>query len=994
MYEYYYNITTNKNIIELGKIFSNYEIIYLLLLIMNSNDENDNDNDIFKELFINLQESLNKLYESDVLLLNHYDIDEIIYYIFINHIYDIYKSLLKKSSRDIYIIIKNDKLKLKTVDNYGKIYNSLNSLFINPNKEFINFLKKHLKIDETYKKTRDTKYILTFIYKYSKLDEIFIKGYDSFLTYLYLNILYKFNNKFSINYKKYDNNIPSLYIYNFRDLGDKKYEFELTSKQQKMAEEIINDKELLLLKLGERYNDNSKREIKKINTNFTITAEILEYINSLNKDKIFENYKSLPIIDYDSYHGNNEEDEEENEKDIESNIIRYASYVYRDDITVKEYSKLVKYYLLGLRERLGSKILNFGYQMIYMMSSKIDRIEIENNLIRELSKSQIEMDVGEMNKYKNPENRNLKINILEILNSYYDKITYNTMITYLSNLYKYDENNRFQNKIQDLLYKKKIYGGEDSKVSSKVSSKMSLKMSSEKDNILKHNSVEEAVNTLLTDKIIKELEKYINKITDLIEKSDEPEKSEEKLKDIESGNRLFEFAPNGIANENATFKYFNDYEDTGKFNMKSAALTSSSIEKDEKSQGNPTALTIQGQLKSKKEDISKLEKEIRTNLNKFSEEAIDDKGNKQKELGKYIKDFKEYLNPIELFFKDIEKQPELQTYPLLKKIYEEYIKYKDDKDSKENEKSEHPSKIIDDFISNSKKVLENNLEKTKILLSRYELMIKSFEEIISSKKNQNNRNNRNLDGGKIIKGGYTDNTDFLKKIENIKKNNKLKDLVINLKKLKGNWDIKNNVEKTMATTNFIDKDGLNLFDRLLETYDRDYNNNDIPHEITKNKFYNKVKALNLDPENELEITLNDKIIFVILIYIIRIVVLYICYYIIDKGQVTNIRKILISYILWYVIIFVIIIFIINFDTFKLRILVNYMNLHINSFNLLIHLLFMGAFIYLIYSLIYNIDGYDQPKEELTDNEKIKLKYKLDLLTIFIYIFICILLFII
>jgi hypothetical protein len=44
--------------------------------------------------------------------------------------------------------------------------------------------------------------------------------------------------------------------------------------------------------------------------------------------------------------------------------------------------------------------------------------------------------------------------------------------------------------------------------------------------------------------------------------------------------------------------------------------------------------------------------------------------------------------------------------------------------------------------------------------------------------------------------------------------------------------------------------------------------------------------------------------------------------------------------------------------------------------------------------IYNIDGYDQPKEELTDNEKIKLKYKLDLLTIFIYIFICILLFII
>jgi hypothetical protein len=50
---------------------------------MNSNDYNDND--IFKDFFINLQESLNNFYDSDVLLLNHYDIDEIIYYIFSLH---------------------------------------------------------------------------------------------------------------------------------------------------------------------------------------------------------------------------------------------------------------------------------------------------------------------------------------------------------------------------------------------------------------------------------------------------------------------------------------------------------------------------------------------------------------------------------------------------------------------------------------------------------------------------------------------------------------------------------------------------------------------------------------------------------------------------------------------------------------------------------------------------------------------------------------------
>ena len=980
VYEYYYNITNNNNIIELSKIFSNYEIIYLLLLIINSN-EDDND-DIFKTFFINLQRSLDKFYECDVLLINHYNDDEIIYYIFINYIYDIYKSLLQKSSRDIYIIIKNDKLKLKTVENYKKIYNTLNILFRNPNKEFIAFLKKNLTLNETYEKTRDSKYLLTFIYKYSKLDDIFIKGYDSFLTYMYLNILYKFNNKISINYKKFENNIPSLYIYNFSDLKDKKYEFELTSKQYKMAEEILNDKRKLLIILGERYDDYSKQRINRINTNFTITAEILEYLNLLNGDKIFEEYKSLPIIDYNSYC---EEEDEDNEEDIISNIIKYASYLYRNDLTAKEYSKLVKYYLLGLRERLGSTILNFGYEMIYMMSEKIEKTEIENNLIRELSKSHIEIEIGEINKYKRPENRKLKINILEILNYYYDKIKYKTMITYLSQLYKYDINNKFQNKIQDLLYKSKIYGGDITSLDNKVE-------------VLKHKSTEDAVKILLNDEIIKALEKTNKNINDLIKKSEEAEKSEDKLK---IGAPIYIFKPTGIDSNkinDVIFNSYEDYEDTTKFNTKSGLLTSLSMQSDEQKQGNPTTITIKGQLQSKMKDIAKIDKDIRTDLNKFLEEQLDDKGNKiPNKKGKYIEELNTLLQPIEDLLVTIQKSPELQSYPLLKRINVDYNKYKDDNDNVDIQ--DHPLKIRDDFISCNKEVLQNNLEKTKLLLSRYEQMIESFNSILSNKQfiNRNNGNN-GIIGGRINKikkqGGVNNNSDLITKIKKLKANDSLNNFIINLKKLKGNRDIKNNVEKTLATPNFIDGEGLNLFDRLLESYDNDYKNKDIPHEITKNKFYNKVKNLNLDPEEELKITLNDKIVFAVVIFVIRIIALNICYYIIDKDHVTNIRNILISYILWYVIIFVILIFIINIDTFKLRILVNYMNLHINSFNLLIHILLMGGFIYLIYVLIYNIDGYDEPKIELTDNEKIKLKYKLDLLTIFIYIFICILLFII
>jgi hypothetical protein len=655
-----------------------------------------------------------------------------------------------------------------------------------------------------------------------------------------LNILYKFSNKININYRKCDNNIPSLYIYNFSDLKEKKFEIDLTPKQKKMAEEIINDKDKLLSILGERYAAYANRSIKRVNTNFIISAEILEYLNTLNKDQIFDEYKTLPIIDYNSYDYETEEQEDNN--DITSNIIKYASYLYRDDITVKEYSKLVKYYLLGLKDRIGSRILNFAYQMIYMMSEKIDKTEIENNLIRELSKSQIEIEIGEINKYKRPENRELKINIIEILNYYYDKITYETMITYLSQLYKYDENNKFQNKIQDLLFKRGIYGGENT---------------IETDVPLKHKSTEDAVNVLLSDDIIKGLEKTINNIRNLLSKATEAEISESILQ-MKS---IYEFVPDGINNSDGKFETFEDYNDMSIFNRKHTVIKTNAINNEK----------ILEKLKSKKAELLKIKRDIIKELNKYLETPISlDEGTvnqtKTTEQGYYIKEFNSLISPIDNLLVRIESTSELQKYPLLERIYSDY---------KSNEKSLHPKKTIDDFINLSKNVLNKNLEKIQLIIERYNLMISSFESTITSKT-----------GGKLlsktIKGG--ENKDEINKINDLKTNNKLNDLLVNLKKIKGNRDIKKNVEKTMATPNFIDSEGLNVFDRLLESYDKDYENKDIPHEITNNKFYNRVKNLNLDPEEELAITLNDKIIFALVIYIIRVIALNICYFFIDKNK--------------------------------------------------------------------------------------------------------------
>jgi hypothetical protein len=156
-----------------------------------------------------------------------YNENEIIYYIFLNYIYINYKSLLSFPNRDIIINIGKDN-NIRTKENYREIYKKLDIIFKNPEiiSELIKFIKNHLELPKSEKhpeQTKDTEYLLLFIYKYSKKEEKTIKGYDSFLTFIYLNILNKLNN-IRINNTKLDN-LPTIDLYNFNNLK-KNFNFE------------------------------------------------------------------------------------------------------------------------------------------------------------------------------------------------------------------------------------------------------------------------------------------------------------------------------------------------------------------------------------------------------------------------------------------------------------------------------------------------------------------------------------------------------------------------------------------------------------------------------------------------------------------------------------------------------------------------------------------------------------------------------------------------
>lgn len=985
-YDLYYTTNSESLIIEeLLEILKTSENVIYFLLIINTS---------LSQLFKDLRKMLINFYEIDILLSYYYDENEIIYYIFLNYIYANYKSLLNLSKKDIIINIG----KIKTRENYGDIYNKLEELFKNREimEKLILFIKSHLIIPKSIIhpiKTKDTEYLLLYIYKYSKKEEKTIKGYDSFLTFVYLNLLNKFNNKID--------DLPTFNLYNFSNLKKSYYNFELSSYQHQLSTKLMKDVKLLIAIISERYKYiEHKKDIRPI-FEFTINDEILDYLNIFGNDELFRNYKEMSIMDLYTLNKNvkiNIEDiKEPNKQDnIIFNIILLSSYIFKDDniIPVEIYCKLVKHYFLTK----NTKILNdLVYAMIVIMNRRINKSDIHRKLIKELSIFNI--DLSEIKIFINPENK--KINIIELLEkinfSNYIKSDIRLIIPFLYHFYKTD--NKLQYTIEDLLCKQLLtekqdklimYGGATS-ITSANSTNPSEQTKS--DQII-YNKAIDLINEMFSNKTINEIENQIKKI-------DNEFKEIPKLEDLDNEFNKAISMDVLIETKSHKFTIYSDYVSESKFDNLSRELIKHCTDKDQiTTPHSPESMKYKSLLNSKLIDIEK----FKTKLEEVHRKKFEEK---KTEIIRLYEPFENLINKIK-------SQPEIHDYPYIKEIYKQFIK-NDDKilDEKQKEIKYDINKYFDDYSS---KVLDVYKSMIKDIIDdrqgKLPNLIKNLDDIITNNKQQKYKNKdqypnpyiggnkyENKNENKIYKGGKRslENYDVLVEDFNkriIEKDKKLVNMYKNLKRLKGNREIDSNVEKKLATPDFYDNDGNNIFERLIATYDKDINDKNMPIEITNSLFYDKVKNHNLDPEEELEITLNDKLIFIVLVYCIRVGSLLFCYYLINNNLITDINKSLFYYLIFYYAIFVLILLLINIDTFKMRILVNYMNLHVSTTNIWMHLILMGSFIYLIYLLIVNILGEEKPPTELGDHEKIKLKYKLDLLTIIIYTFIIILIFII
>jgi len=362
-----------------------------------------------------------------------------------------------------------------------------------------------------------------------------------------------------------------------------------------------------------------------------------------------------------------------------------------------------------------------------------------------------------------------------------------------------------------------------------------------------------------------------------------------------------------------------------------------------------------------------------------------------------------YFKNVELEDTKIHNEKITEIQAKIRKLRGDIENYENKIKSVEKEK-EFKEKELERIEDATRKALKvNDINKDDDRINDYKKEIDKFQEELKRKETElseergkkfgggkdpikpiNQPNIKDLLDKKIEfddkdqKVGYEDRfNDIKKRFDNIKKD---------YKKLKVSTYIPNSVDKDLIVDKFIDKNGDTLFEQILNNYAKDEKTKN--QELAKANFYENVDVNNLDPQKELEITFVDKLIFAFLILFLRYAGLYITYKFIDNKFVKSIKEAIIYYSLSYVAVLFAFVVIVNIDLFRLRIIFNYCNLHINSTGILSHMIIKIIIGYIIYLLIVNLDNEPVPTY-LSKNQKIKLKKKLDILTMIVLIFLLI-----
>ncbi|NDB85575.1 MAG: hypothetical protein EB127_23160, partial [Alphaproteobacteria bacterium] len=157
-----------------------------------------------------------------------------------------------------------------------------------------------------------------------------------------------------------------------------------------------------------------------------------------------------------------------------------------------------------------------------------------------------------------------------------------------------------------------------------------------------------------------------------------------------------------------------------------------------------------------------------------------------------------------------------------------------------------------------------------------------------------------------------------------------------------------------------------------------------------------LKLNDLIPSDVLKVTTLDKAIFIFVILMLRLFSISVVEYLIQKSWIKTTTMALVAFSVSYTVLFAVFVFAVNYDLYRFRIMFNYVNLHGNSSIVMAHLFELWIFVFLIYTVITNVNiplpGLSN-ENQMSNEDMSYLMYKLEIITMLTWLFMIMFIFI-
>ena len=162
--------------------------------------------------------------------------------------------------------------------------------------------------------------------------------------------------------------------------------------------------------------------------------------------------------------------------------------------------------------------------------------------------------------------------------------------------------------------------------------------------------------------------------------------------------------------------------------------------------------------------------------------------------------------------------------------------------------------------------------------------------------------------------------------------------------------------------------------------------------VAAQKMEESLKAQKLLPTDVLKVSNTDRYIFIFIILFLRSISIQIAEYFISSGKISTLTNSLLVFNVIYSAIFLLLVGYVNLDTYRLRIIFNYINLNGNSGVIMMHLGLLYIISYGIYMVIKYINFPIKQVQQtaVTDEDKAYLMYQLEIITMIVWVFLILL----